>query len=146
MSEDLYQKDLLRLAAEAAGHGRLPAPQVSVTMDNPLCGDRITLDLSLADGHVSELEHEVKACVLCQASATLVGRHAKGATPAALAAVAQRIAALLKQPEETELPDGWEDVAALKPAARIKSRHACVLLPFRALQEALSKAEAKATR
>lgn len=143
MTEDLYQTDLLRLAAQATGAGRLPRPSVTVTADNPLCGDRITLDLALDGQRVTELGHEVRACVLCQASATLLGRLAVGRDAQALRDMAQRVADLLKKPDQTTLPDGLEDLAQLKPAASIRSRHACVTLPFRALTQALDEAAAQ---
>ncbi|MCW5730187.1 MAG: iron-sulfur cluster assembly scaffold protein [Alphaproteobacteria bacterium] len=143
MSDDIYQMDLLRLAGDAHGHGRLASPTASVTVDNPLCGDRVTLDLEMTDGKVSAIGHEVKACLLCQASASLLGRHAPGRTVAELHEAAARVAAMLRQPDATELPPGWSGIESLKPAARIRSRHACVLLPFRALTEALEKAARK---
>lgn len=143
MSDDIYQMDLLRLAGDAHGHGRLASPSASVTADNPLCGDRITLDLKLEQGRISALAHEVKACLLCQASASLVGRHAPGKTETELREAAARVAALLRQPDTTEPPPGWTGIESLKPAARIRSRHACVLLPFRALTEALDQATRK---
>lgn len=139
MTDDLYQTALLRLASDATGHGRLAQPQASVTLDNPLCGDRIVLDLSLTDGHVSEIGHDVRACVLCQAAASLVGQHAPGSTPNALRDVARQVAAFLRAPESQASLGPWDGLNALRPAAHIKSRHACILLPFRALEEALTK-------
>ena len=45
MSDDpLYKKELLRLAADATGAGRLAAPDASAEAYNPACGDRITID------------------------------------------------------------------------------------------------------
>ncbi len=147
MSDDLYQTDLLRLAAEARGTGRLPHPDASVTMDNPLCGDRVTIDLTMSDGRVSALGHEVKACVLCQAAATVIGRHAVGETAATLRRTATRIGLLLK-PATAEAADAatgqaadedWPELAAFRAVAPHKSRHACVSLPFRALVKALDE-------
>lgn len=141
MNDDLYQTALLRLAAEATGTGRLQPADISVTVDNPLCGDRITLDLRLQDNHVTAIGHEVKACVICQASATLLGRYGLAKSIDELRAIAKTVADLLRQPESA-LPNGWEDLAALKPVAQIKSRHACATLPFRALTEALDQIKA----
>ncbi len=140
MSEDLYQNDLLRLAAEARGTGRLQAPDASVTLDNPLCGDRITLDVQLAAGRLSALGHEVRACVLCQAAASVIGRHAVGETPARLRAVAGEVRALLKPDGGPATPSAWPEIAAFQPVAAIRSRHVCVELPFKALVAALDAA------
>jgi len=144
MAEDLYHKNVLRLAAEATGAGRLAAPDASVTLSNPMCGDRITLDVRIADAHIAAIGHDVKACVLCQASASTIGRHAVGQSRATLQAVADQVAAMLQQQLETA-SDSWTEIDAFRPVAAYKSRHTCVLLPFRALLQAIDEAMARAT-
>lgn len=141
MNEDIYHTDLMRLAAEAHGTGRLDAPDATVTLSNPLCGDRITLDVTLRDGKIAAIGHDVKACVLCQAAASLIGRRALGQTPAALHRIADQMTTLLKGTAEGERD--WAEIDAFAPVAGRKSRHACVLLPFRALNQALEAAEKK---
>jgi nitrogen fixation protein NifU and related proteins len=143
-TDDIYQTDLLRLAAEAAGAGRLADADASVTVDNPLCGDRVTIDIKLADGAVVALGHEVKACVLCQAAASVIGRHAIGADPARLRETALAVARILKPDDQRAEEANWSELAAFRPVASHKSRHACVLLPFRALTQALDLAAHKA--
>jgi nitrogen fixation NifU-like protein len=139
MKDDLYQQAILDLARQATGHGRLEAPQVSVKVDNPLCGDRVTLDLDLRDGRVSAIGHQVRGCLLCQAAAAVIGAHAPGQTPAGLRADAQRARRLVV---EDIADDGlWPELDAFAPVHRHKSRHECVLLPFEALTRALDQAE-----
>jgi nitrogen fixation protein NifU and related proteins len=53
MKDDLYHQAILDLARRATGRGRLETPQTSATVDNPLCGDRVTMDLDLREGRVS---------------------------------------------------------------------------------------------
>lgn len=152
MSDDLYSNELLRLATEARGQGRLDAPDASVTLDNPLCGDRITLDIRVANDHLAALGHEVKACVLCQASASILGRHAVGESVGRLREMQRQVRAMLK-PAASAAPDDtpaaapvepWPEIAAFAPALSLKSRHACIELPFRALVAALDAAAKKA--
>jgi nitrogen fixation NifU-like protein len=144
MKDDLYHQAILDLAREATGHGRLEAPQVSVRVDNPLCGDRVTLDLDMADGRVSALGHHVRGCLLCQAAATVIGARAPGRSAAVLRATAERLRQLVV--EGAGAADGaaieglWPELAAFAPVHRHKSRHDCVLLPFMALGRALEQA------
>lgn len=144
MRDDLYHQAILDLAREATGHGRLPAPRVSIRVDNPLCGDRVTLDLDLQDGRVSALGHQVRGCLLCQAAAAVIGGRAPGQTPAALHENTERLRRLIVDGPGDEggaAPDGvWPELAAFAPVHRYKSRHECVLLPFVALGRALEKA------
>ena len=138
MSDALYQQALKDLAQSADGAGRLNAPDASVRLDNPLCGDRITLDLTVEDGRIAALAHETKGCLLCRAAAALLGREAPGRRADELAAAHAEIVALLKG--EISAPTHWPALAAFSPVHAHKSRHGCVLLPFRALQDALTTA------
>ena len=78
MSDPLYRKELLRLAADAVGAGRLDNPDGSATAYNPACGDRVTMDIRLENGQVAALAHQTRACILAQASAAILGAHGKG--------------------------------------------------------------------
>ena len=141
MIDELYQKELLRHAAAAVGHGRLETPDASVTVDNPLCGDRVTLDLAMDEGRVARLSHVVRACLLCQASASIIGAHAEGQTLASIGALMEAVRRMLK--EGAPLTDDvWPDLSAFTPVAEHKSRHNCVLLPFEALLKAGGESEA----
>jgi len=136
MELGIYSAALLRLAAEATGVGRLPERDASADILNPTCGDRITVDVGLAAGRIAALGYEVHACVLTQASASLLGRHATGRTAAEIRVVAEQIEAMLRV--GSDLPAGnWADYAVFAPVRAHKSRHECVMLPLRALLAAL---------
>lgn len=138
MSQQMYNDAILTEAKAAHGNGRLAAPDLSVTCDNPLCGDRVTLDLGLRDGSVAELAQRTRGCLLTQAAASVLGRHARGATAAAVAEVTGQLQRVLAG--EPLAPD-WPELAMFAPVSAIKSRHECVLLPFRALAQALDEAD-----
>jgi len=136
--DELYQKELLRLAALAVGHGRLADADASATVDNPLCGDRVTVDLKRSDGRVAQVGHVVQACLLCQAAASIIGAHAAGHTAVEIEAVRSAVADMLTGTGSA--PDGeWSELAAFAPVAAHKSRHTCVLLPFDALLRAAAE-------
>ena len=144
MNDELYHQAILELARKARQASRLEAPQASVTVDNPLCGDRVTLDLTMADGRVREVGHRVRGCLLCQAAAVAIGERAPGETPAALRAVARDLGeAITRAPQAVGRL--WPELAAFAPVHAHKSRHECVLLPFAALTQALDAVEAKVT-
>ena len=136
MSDDLYNDAIVREAKAGAHTPRLPQPDRTVTRDNPLCGDRVTLDLRLEDGHVAEVGHKTRGCLLTQAAAALVARRGVGATPQDVDRIVGELQALLRG-DATSL--SWDELAMFRPVAAIKSRHECVLLPFEALAEALAE-------
>lgn len=135
MSDPLYRKELLRLAADAAGAGRLAHPQGSATAHNPACGDRVTVDVELMDGRITALAHQTQACVLAQASAAILGAEAKGLDRAGLQALSETVAAMLKGGPVPGPP--FQAYGAFDGVAGHKGRHTCVLLPFKAALEAL---------
>src|SRR5918994_27759 len=96
MELGIYNAAMLRLAAEATGAGRLSERHASAEILNPTCGDRITVDVRLARNRIAALGYEVHACVLTQASASLLGRHAPERSPAEIREVAAQIEAMLR--------------------------------------------------
>ena len=140
MELGIYNARMLRLAAEAAGAGRLAERDASAEIVNPVCGDRIRVDVRTEGARIEALGYEVHACVLTQASASLLGRHAKGRTVAEIRDVADQIEAMLRR--NGEAPGGdWSDYGALEPVRAHRSRHECVMLPLRALLAALDAGE-----
>ncbi len=139
-SDALYQEALLRLARAGTGAARLPAPDASAERDNPLCGDDVVMEVSLREGRVTALGHRVRGCVLCQASASVIGAAAPGRTPEEIARARAALAAMLR--EDGSVPAApWEELAVFLPVRAVPSRHECVLLPFDALGDALARAK-----
>ncbi len=130
---DLYNERIVALARSREGAGSLDEPRLRVTRDNPLCGDRITLDVRFEDGRIAAIAHRTRGCLLTEAAAALVARLAPGATPEEAAALREALAGLLAGRDDGPVPD---DLEVFAPVAAVKSRHECVLLPFDALVEA----------
>jgi len=135
MNDQLYQDRIVALAKAKTGAGKLSAPTRSARRDNPLCGDRVTIDVRLdGDGRIAEMAQQVRGCLLCQASASALASVAVGRDRAGVEAVRhdaeKAIGRADGQPEEP--------FAAFAPVKAHKARHECVLLPIEALQDALS--------
>jgi nitrogen fixation protein NifU and related proteins len=135
MPPQLYNEAILAEAKARHGHGRLAEPELTVTCDNPLCGDRVTVDLRLAGDRVGEFGQTTRGCVLTQAAASLIGRRLAGAPTAELHRAASDLRRMLAG-EEAE-PGSWSELAMFTPVRAVSSRHECVLLPFEAVEQAL---------
>ncbi len=142
MSADLYHRRILEAAKEAAGSGRLESPDLVIERDNPLCGDRIRLELALDGGTVRHLAHTTRGCLLTRAAASLLAKAAPGRPLVEIAALHDRIARWLAG--EGDMPGEVPDLDIFEPARAVKSRHECVLLPFAAAREAARHAGAAA--
>ena len=94
---------------------------------------RVTLDES---GRVASLEQAVEACAFGQAAAALVGMHAVGVNHDEAAAALAEVERWLDE----DIAEPWPDLATLDPARARRGRHGAILLPFRALAEAIGAA------
>jgi NifU-like protein involved in Fe-S cluster formation len=88
-------------------------------------------------GCIAEIAHETHACVLAQASASILGAKLAGTDEAGVKFLREEIAAMLR--EGTAAPASFADYAALAGAATFRNRHSCVLLPVDAVLDAFSK-------
>jgi nitrogen fixation NifU-like protein len=137
MSEALYHAALVERARAAFGKGRLPDADCSATVDNPLCGDRVTLDLKIADGKIAAIGHDVRGCLLCEASAATIAESLRGKSNAEIEAIGAAAKRLMK---EGAADPQWDCLEIFTPVHNAKSRRDCVLLPFEALRRAASAA------
>jgi NifU-like protein involved in Fe-S cluster formation len=143
MINEIYNRKILEFAADIPRLQRLDAPDATATAISRLCGSKVTVDVKLANGAVSDFGHEVKACALGQASSSIMARHVLGSTPAELRQLRAQMYAMLK--EGGEPPSGkWQDLEALLPVRDFKARHASTLLTFDAVVDAVNQLEAKA--
>ncbi len=135
---EIYQQAILELANAATGHGTLPAPDAHAFLDNPLCGDRVEMQVKLSGGRITALAHEVQGCLLCRAAASVIGKRAVGATLSDVETIGAAVSAML---EKQAAPSScWEELAAFTPVHGHRSRYRCVQLPFEALSSALRAA------
>lgn len=138
MNASLYQnREILRLATEIPYDERLAHPMGSSEKRSPICGSRVTVDVSLADGRVSEVGMLVRACALGQASASLLGAAVLGRTPGELAEARDALTAWLAG--EGPAPD-WPGLTIFEPALGYTARHPSIRLAFEAAAEAASQA------
>ncbi|MDB5686629.1 MAG: iron-sulfur cluster assembly scaffold protein [Rhizorhabdus sp.] len=139
MSAALYNSTILRLATSIPHQTRLDQPQASVAKRSPICGSRVTVDVTIGpDGRLAELGQEVRACALGQASAALMAEHAIGRTPTELAIARDALAAFLAGTRGD--PGDWPGLEIFGPAIPHSARHPSIRLAFEAVAEAAQQA------
>jgi NifU-like protein involved in Fe-S cluster formation len=144
MINDVYNKKILGFAADIPHLGRLPHPDATSVAHSKLCGSKVTVDLKMHDGVVTDFAHDVKACALGQASSSIMARHVMGSSAHELRALRDQMYKMLK--ENGDPPQGkWSELEALLPVRDYKARHASTLLTFDAVVDAANQIEAKAT-
>ncbi len=142
MLDDVYNKRILELAANIPHVGRLADAHASAKAHSKLCGSTVTVDLKMEGDVVTDFAHDVKACALGQAAASVMARNIIGATAGELRDVRDAMRKMLK--ENGPAPTGrFAECAALEPVRDYKARHASTLLTFDAVVDALNQIEAK---
>jgi len=114
----LYSDVLLDHFRHPRNYGSLEAPDVSNEAFNPLCGDRIRIELRLDNGIVIEARFKGDGCAISMAAASLLTELLVGTEISELVSDDQLISALQSE---------------IQPA-----RIQCAVLPLTALREGLS--------
>jgi nitrogen fixation NifU-like protein len=68
----LYSKILLDHFRHPRNYGSLDSPDISNEQFNPLCGDRLRLELKFKESKVNEARFKGDACAICTAAASLL--------------------------------------------------------------------------
>lgn len=69
---DMYRDLILEHHRYPHNYGTLDPHDVSQEEHNPLCGDRIRLDLRIADGKIAAVAFSGKGCAVSQATASML--------------------------------------------------------------------------
>jgi NifU-like protein involved in Fe-S cluster formation len=135
----LYSGRILALAADMPRTQRLDNPTATAKKRAPLCGSTVTVDVTVADGVITDYGQDVKACALGQATAAVVGKHIIGLTQDEVQSARDALYDMLKSDGPVP-PAPFGDLEVLQPAKDYKNRHASIMLAFDATLDALHAA------
>ena len=77
---NIYQEELLDHYENPSNYGTLPNPDISHEEDNPLCGDKIRMDLLVEDDTIKEVRFCGYGCTISQAAASMLTEKIEGKT------------------------------------------------------------------
>ena len=117
----LYTEELLEHYRHPQNFKKLQSPTHQITLQNPLCGDEITLFLEVKGEVVQDVSFEGKGCAISTASASLMTEYFKGKS--------------IKKLRKLDNKSTMKIVGIEVSPGRLK----CLLLPFEAFKKALSK-------
>ena len=140
--EELYQAVILDHSRKPRNFGALPDATVTVSGDNPTCGDEIALSLKI-DPAVDKLEavgFTGSACSICMASTSLMTIKIKGKTRGEAVALLQDFQGMItgKTPE-SETPKSLGDLRLLSGVRKFPQRVKCATLGWHALKGCLAE-------
>jgi nitrogen fixation protein NifU and related proteins len=138
---ELYQDIILDHGRHPRNFGKLDHPSHFAHGHNPLCGDKITVYLTVAGDRIEDVKFEGRGCAISTASSSLMSEILKGKTVAEANALFRSFHAKVTGGVAPELPEPLEDDAErLDPLTGVKAypvRVKCATLPWHAVQAAL---------
>lgn len=134
----LYQAVIVDHDRHPRNRGPLATATHHATIDNPLCGDEVTLHVAVADGVVADVRFEARGCALARAAASMLTGVAQGLDATSARALVARFDQFVRaSPADPDRGADLGDLAAFVGVRAFRSRQTCALLPFRALVTAL---------
>lgn len=135
---DLYQEMVVDHSRRPRNFGRPAGANHHAEGYNPLCGDRVTVYLTVADGVIADVGFEGSGCAISTASASLMTEALKGKTPAEAEALFADFHALVsgKAPAGTEAA-ALGKLAVLAGVQAFPARVKCATLAWHTLRAAL---------
>jgi NifU-like protein involved in Fe-S cluster formation len=140
--DEIYNTKLVELAADIPCSERIQSPDATATAHSKLCGSTVTIDLNMSGDTVNGYGQLVKACLLGQAAASIVGRHIIGASAQEVRDAGAAMRRMLK--DEGPPPSGrFAELELLEPVKHYRARHGSVMLTFDALEKAIADIEGR---
>jgi nitrogen fixation NifU-like protein len=135
--DDLYQATIVDHDRAPRNYGSLAGATHQATVDNPLCGDTITVQVRVVDGAVQDIAFEARGCVLSRAAASIMTTMVRGASLDASRQLAAAFEQFAQAAPDATIPDELGELRTLSGVRRFRSRRVCALLAFRTLMQAL---------
>jgi nitrogen fixation NifU-like protein len=119
--DDMYREQILEHAKHPHNFGSLEGATISHEEHNPLCGDKVRLDLLIEDDMIADVRFSGRGCAISQAAASLLTDELRG------------------MPVEAAKAYSKEDLLELIgiPLSKNPTRLKCALLSLKALKAGL---------
>jgi nitrogen fixation NifU-like protein len=75
---DIYREQILDHSRHPRNFGQLENADISYEDTNPLCGDRVRIDLKVEDGKIVDVRFSGRGCAISQASASMLTEMIQG--------------------------------------------------------------------
>jgi nitrogen fixation NifU-like protein len=136
---ELYQQLIIDHNRHPRNFGPLEDATQEATGDNPLCGDRITLRVRLANDVIEDIRFEGSGCAISQASASLMTTAVQGKPAAEALELFRAFHAMVTGPREAPADVGrLGKLAAFAGVRAFPARVKCANLPWHTLRAALN--------
>lgn len=140
---DLYQEVILDHNRRPRNFGALEHPTRTARGHNPLCGDRLTLYLTLEGDRIADVAFEGTGCAISKASASLMTEAIKGKTVSEAEALFRRFHEVVTAPGDAPVDTtGLGKLAVFAGVREYPARVKCASLAWHTLKSAMATPDA----
>lgn len=137
--DDLYRRVIMDHYKNPRNRGTMDEGSVTINLNNPTCGDRISLQLQVADGVVTNAKYTGEGCSISMSSASMMTEAVKGKSYKEALEMAERFSCLMKG-DDVEFEE-LEDIEALSGVNKFPARIKCATLAWNALRKGIENEE-----
>ena len=140
---ELYQEVILDHNKRPRNFRAIEHPTRTAKGHNPLCGDRLTLYLTLDGDQIADVAFEGSGCAISKASASLMTEALKGKTVAQADALFTRFHDVVTSPGDVPVnTDGLGKLAVFAGVREYPARVKCASLAWHTLKAAVAAPDA----
>ncbi|MDD9147399.1 MULTISPECIES: Fe-S cluster assembly sulfur transfer protein SufU [unclassified Sporolactobacillus] len=141
--DQLYRSVIMDHYKRPHNHGTLTdEDSITVSMNNPSCGDKIQVSLIVKDGKIADIKYSGSGCAISQSSASMMTDAIKGLSIKEAHELAFDFSELVQGREhDDDLELG--DAEALQGVSQYPARIKCATLPWKAMEKGLREAAEK---
>ena len=133
MLQNFYKEIVLDHYQRPRNRGELENADLEEHLNNPLCGDEVTVYANLRDDEIAEVAFIGRGCAISQASASMLAKRLQGKSREEAEAEIAAFLEMMRTEENEELGD----LAALKGIIQTPNRIRCATLAWDAFKRGL---------
>ncbi|SEB90660.1 Fe-S cluster assembly sulfur transfer protein SufU [Paenibacillus sp. GP183] len=133
--DDLYRRVIMDHYKTPRNHGTFESSDaLTIDMNNPTCGDKISLQMQIEDGIVKDARFTGEGCSISLSSASMMTDAVKGKTIEEALELADNFSGMMKG-ESVEFE--YEDIEAFSGVNKVPARIKCATLAWNAMRKGI---------
>ncbi|MDN9010590.1 Fe-S cluster assembly sulfur transfer protein SufU [Brevibacillus laterosporus] len=141
--DDLYRRVIMDHYQKPRNKGKLEDENgLVINLNNPTCGDSISLSLQVENGVVMDAKFLGEGCSISMSSASMMTEAVKGKTEEEALRLIQIFSDMMQGKEPDDSID-LGDIEALQGVCKFPARIKCATLAWKALEQGINQTDAK---
>lgn len=137
--DQLYRQVIMDHYKNPRNRGELPEGALTVTLNNPTCGDRIQIQMTVEDGKIGDAKFVGEGCSISLASASMMTDSIKGMPVEKALELSDIFSKMMLGEEYDEGDFDLGDIEALQGVYKFPARIKCATLAWKAMEKGVGK-------